>query len=213
MTNTREQMLARLRTNPLGEVPAPELEVRRFAWSLDEAVEKFELMLKAVRAEVYHVGHDWPCLLAEQLTQAGARNLYYGPEGPLSQRLTRGWPETGPQLAALDRPIEETRETLFDQADAGFTSCVAGIAETGSLVLWPTPAEPRLLSLVPPIHCVLIERDQIRSTLHELIVQESWCKGMPTNALLISGPSKSADIEQTLAYGVHGPERLLVLIQ
>ncbi len=36
---------------------------------------------------------------------------------------------------------------------------------------------------------------------------------MPTNALLISGPSKSADIEQTLAYGVHGPKELLVLVR
>ncbi len=40
----------------------------------------------------------------------------------------------------------------------------------------------------------------------------SGASGMPTNALLISGPSKSADIEQTLAYGVHGPAQLLVLL-
>ena len=41
---------------------------------------------------------------------------------------------------------------------------------------------------------------------------QGWAQGMPTNALLISGPSKSADIAQVLAYGVHGPRSLLVLI-
>ena len=41
---------------------------------------------------------------------------------------------------------------------------------------------------------------------------QNWAAGMPTNALLISGPSKTADIEQTLAYGVHGPKELIVLI-
>jgi len=79
--------------------------------------------------------------------------------------------------------------------------------------LWPTPAEPRLLSLVPPIHCVLLDASRLFSTFHELLVREDWRSQMPTNALLISGPSKSADIEQTLAYGVHGPARLIVLLR
>jgi L-lactate dehydrogenase complex protein LldG len=42
--------------------------------------------------------------------------------------------------------------------------------------------------------------------------EQGWAQAMPTNALLISGPSKTADIEQTLAYGVHGPKRLIVLV-
>ena len=93
------------------------------------------------------------------------------------------------------------------------TSCRGAIAETGSLVLWPTPEEPRLLSLVPPIHCVLLDATQIRSTFAELSVEQGSSQGMPTNALLISGPSKSADIEQTLADGVHGPKELIVLVR
>ena len=70
------------------------------------------------------------------------------------------------------------------------------------------------MSLVPPIHAVVLEADRIRSTFHEFLVEEDWVgRGLPTNALLISGPSKSADIEQTLAYGVHGPKEFLVLIR
>lgn len=81
------------------------------------------------------------------------------------------------------------------------------------MVLWPSPAEPRLLSLVPPIHCLLLDAGGICTTLHELIVNQGWAAAMPTNALLITGPSKSADIEQTLTYGVHGPARLIVLVR
>lgn len=43
-------------------------------------------------------------------------------------------------------------------------------------------------------------------------MEQDWAHHMPTNALLISGPSKTADIQQTLAYGAHGPSELVVLL-
>ena len=109
--------------------------------------------------------------------------------------------------------IEAWKSELFQQMDAGFTGCRGAIAETGSLILWPDQAEPRLLSLVPPIHCVLLQADAIYSAFAEAIEAQGWTEeGMPSNALLISGPSKSADIAQVLAYGVHGPESLLAMV-
>ena len=62
------------------------------------------------------------------------------------------------------------------------------------------------------MHIALLEADRLYENFAELIEQENWAQGMPTNALLISGPSKTADIEQTLAYGIHGPKQLLTLI-
>jgi L-lactate dehydrogenase complex protein LldG len=44
------------------------------------------------------------------------------------------------------------------------------------------------------------------------MTSERWAEAMPTNALVISGPSKTADIQQTLAYGAHGPRELIVLL-
>jgi len=227
MTDARTNILARLRAHRTEPLPLPEVPTRRFDWDQAERVVRFRHMIEAVRAEVHEVGADWPARLAALLRQKGAANLRYGPEGPLAAELTAGWPgdDDAPTLIPHVQTIEDCREDLFGATDAGVTSCRAAIAETGSLVLWPTPAEPRLLSLVPPIHCVLLRRAQVVSTLHELMNDEAWsgeqadskargsgASGMPTNALLISGPSKSADIEQTLAFGVHGPAQLLVLL-
>ena len=213
MTDSRDAILARLRQGESTPVSEPDLPVRRFDWTSAEKLERFQRMLESVRAQVRIVGEDWPGVLASLLSAAGAANLRFGPQGPWANALLAGWPSDGPTLIPHDQPIEDCREALFDETDAGFTSCLGGIAETGSLVLWPNPAEPRLLSLVPPIHVALIEAHQIHSTLHEMMSEQGWSRSMPTNALLISGPSKSADIEQTLAYGVHGPASLMVLIK
>ena len=96
--------------------------------------------------------------------------------------------------------------------DAGITSTIGAIADTGAVVLWPTPAEPRTLSLVPHTHFAVVDAKKIYASMAEIMAQENWAAKMPTNALFISGPSKTADIEFTLAFGVHGPKELVVLI-
>ena len=116
-----------------------------------------------------------------------------------------------PRLVAYDRPVEQMKERLFNEMDAGFTTTRGGIAETGGLIVWPSPQEPRLMSLVPPVHLALLDTDAIYDTFWDALRSQGWAAGMPANALLISGPSKTADIEQTLAYGVHGPKRLVVV--
>jgi len=98
-------------------------------------------------------------------------------------------PGTLPELVPYDRPVEELKGALFTDIDAGFTAVRSAIAETGSLVLWPSPEEPRLLSLVPPLHIALLRSAAIRETFLETIREEGWALGMPANALLISGPN------------------------
>ncbi|MDX7783089.1 LUD domain-containing protein [Aeromonas caviae] len=104
------------------------------------------------------------------------------------------------------------KEALFDQMQAGITHCAGAIADTGTLVLLPDGGEPRTLSLVPPCHIALLAASTIADNLAGLVAAGRWQQAMPTNLLLVSGPSKTADIQQTLAYGAHGPSRLLVVL-
>ena len=68
------------------------------------------------------------------------------------------------------------------------------------------------MSLVPPIHFVVVEASAISISFEEVLEKERWSERMPTNIVLVSGPSKTADIELVLSYGVHGPQELIVFI-
>jgi L-lactate dehydrogenase complex protein LldG len=214
MSNQRERILARLAGGRAAAPPPASFAIRRFDWGPRELFQRFEERMTAVRGEVQRVGADWPTTLRALLAERGAANLLYGPGSETGDALEAGWPASeGPSLVPYAESVESFRAALFDSIDAGLTGCRGAIAETGTLVLWPDAREPRLLSLVPPIHVVLLHATAIRSTLAELIDEQGWARGMPTNVVLVSGPSKSADIEQTLAYGVHGPKELIVLVR
>ena len=116
------------------------------------------------------------------------------------------------QILRYEQPIATWQDQLFDGVDASLTLAKSAIAETGSLVLWPTPEEPRLMSLVPSVHFVLLDVATIHPDFYSAMTAEGWKDHLPTNALLICGPSKTADIQQTLAYGAHGPRELVVLL-
>ncbi|MGB9585991.1 MAG: LutC/YkgG family protein, partial [Anaerolineales bacterium] len=90
------------------------------------------------------------------------------------------------------------------------TTAVAACAETGSLLLSSYPASPLTASLLPATHLVILNQDQIVATLSELLRHPSIQKA--SSSVLISGPSRTADIEMTLTIGVHGPAQLIVFL-
>jgi L-lactate dehydrogenase complex protein LldG len=228
----RERILGRLRAAAPGHPPPPpELAGTAFlaakAWPPAERIARLRRCMEAVKAEfVEATAATWPAAARELLRAAGARTLWAGGGSPLAAPLAAAWaawaaseaseaPEDiggAPELVLYDRPVEELKASLFATADAGITTCLGGIAETGGLILCPSPREPRLLSLVPPIHLVLLDPARIWDTFWHAVRDLGWSRSIPPNALVISGPSKTADIEQTLAYGVHGPKRLVVLL-
>ena len=71
---------------------------------------------------------------------------------------------------------------------------------------------PRTLSLVPPIHICLLDARRLYPSLQAALAAARWHEAMPSNLIFISGPSKTADIQQTMAYGAHGPRELVVLL-
>lgn len=216
--SSRDAILQRLRHRTGGELTAPECDfsvLDRPEWSTAEKLDMFEQTIESVHGEVHRTTEaGWIDRLAEILQTRGAQTLLIAKDheiGKALQSATKGR-EDLPQLVIYDEPVKSWQDSLFSEVDAGITSTRGGIAETGSLILWPTVDEPRLMSLVPPIHIAVLKASELYTTFHQAMQAQNWAAGMPTNALLISGPSKTADIEQTLAYGVHGPRELIVLV-
>ncbi|MDO6763061.1 lactate utilization protein C [Agarivorans sp. 1_MG-2023] len=116
------------------------------------------------------------------------------------------------KLSVFEQNFEQHKSDLFNNTSVSLTGCDAGIADTGTLVLKPSAEEPRSLSLLAPCHVAVIKASQIVDNFALLMAQQQWHHGLPSNVVLISGPSKTADIQQTLAYGAHGPSELIVIV-
>jgi L-lactate utilization protein LutC len=95
--------------------------------------------------------------------------------------------------------------------DCGLTDVYAAVAETGSLVVRPSAEHGRLLSLVPPVHVAIVEPRLIVADLVDLM-QKLSRETKRTGATLITGPSKTSDIEGNLVTGVHGPKLVQVFV-
>jgi L-lactate dehydrogenase complex protein LldG len=86
-----------------------------------------------------------------------------------------------------------------------------GLADTGSVVLMASPDEPRARSLLPEVHISLLREERILPGLDELFAALGG--ELPSALAIVTGPSRSADIEQSLTVGVHGPgEEHVVLL-
>ena len=154
---------------------------------------------------------QWMAELQRRLSGQGVSRLLCGDNAQghaLQQYLNTNLPSLQADIyaAAVAKP------ELFMQVDAGFSVASGALAETGSLVVSTGPQEPRTLSLVPPLNIVLVKQSQLRANFSAWVAEGMMPDMMPTNLLLISGPSKTADIQQTLAYGAHGPKSLIVLM-
>jgi L-lactate dehydrogenase complex protein LldG len=216
--SARNDILARLRAAPAGErVPLPDVDAWYAAASRDERapLERFRANIEAAHAEVHDTdAAAWPALLCRIAAAKGVQRLLVGNDSAEAKALAAlpACTEGGLQLMPYYAPAKNWRNDLFDGIDAALTPAKSALADTGSLILWPDAGAPRLMSLVPPIHFVLLDAAAVHTDLHAAMKAERWADGMPTNALVISGPSKTADIQQTLAYGAHGPREVVVLI-
>ncbi|WLT33493.1 lactate utilization protein C [Geothrix sp. PMB-07] len=218
-STARAAILGRLRAAG-GSAPLPPLDLavlERRHWPARERMERLRKGMEAVHTEFLEATpEDWTAVIQSFCAREGLKNLLYGPGSEAGTRLAADWVADqgagGTQLMPYDRPVESFKDELFNGVEAGFTGTVGGVAETGGLLLMPDAAEPRLLSLVPPIHLALLRASTIQDSFWSAVKALGWGRSLPPNALMISGPSKTADIEQTLAYGVHGPKRLIVVL-
>jgi L-lactate dehydrogenase complex protein LldG len=90
------------------------------------------------------------------------------------------------------------------------SEAIYGLADTGSVVLAASPREPRSRSLLPDVHVTLLREDLILPGLEELFA--ALGAELPSALAIVSGPSRSADIEQSLTIGVHGPGEVHIVL-
>ena len=98
------------------------------------------------------------------------------------------------------------------KADIGITSADYVLAETGTLVMLSSGHEERLVSLLPPVHMAIVPRSRILANLDELLTLLPKPAEQTSSMVLITGPSRTADIEQILVRGVHGPGEIYTVI-
>lgn len=96
--------------------------------------------------------------------------------------------------------------------DVGITSADYALADTGSLVIFTESLEPRLLSLLPPCHIAVIESSRIVPSLDDVLRLRPLPGDRSSAMVVITGPSRTADIEMRLVRGVHGPGEIHVII-
>jgi L-lactate dehydrogenase complex protein LldG len=175
-------------------------------------IDALEAAMRMSRADVWRAtAEEWPAQLAAKLVAHGVKRLLLDKPAAEGAALAGALPADMESLAFAG-PLEAWKGELFSTIDAGFTVARSGIAATGTLILAPDAGTPRTVSLVPPLHIALVYADTLHATLHDAARAERWGDGMPSNLVLASGPSKTSDIQQTLAFGAHGPRWMWVVI-
>ncbi len=205
---TQEQFLGRIRAalGRTGDPPESEpslpppgdLEVSRVVARGEDLVARFLLSVEQAKMVPHRVADaDSLARCIVQIAQAAGARSAIMPE--------EDWPGRDAVAAALgqagvERLSADDRDAAF-AADIGITGVEAGIAETGSMVLASGGGRRRLASLAVPIHIGVVQAAGIVPDLLDVWGQAP----MPASAVLVSAPSKTADIELTLVMGVHGP--------
>jgi len=219
MIAAREQILASVR-RALGRDQAPigavSVQMRlaqrergpqpaRSRGTQDELVERFSAMAREVSATIESVASEEsvPAALADFLSRENLPARLVA--SPALQHLN--WSE---------RPLLELRFGPPEDKDlVSLTPSLAGIAETGTVMLVSGPETPSTLAFLPAVHVALLRKRDIVGAYEEgwQRIRAASAEGKPPRSVnFITGPSRTADIEQTLLMGIHGPRNLHIIL-
>ncbi len=195
----REACEARLKTHPRNLIPA------RSKLPHAEQVALFVRMAEAVKATVARVDkdEDVPEAVVQYLKgQNLPSDVVMAPDPALDRY---GW--AGQKMLAI------RRGKPADADQVGVTGALCGIAETGTLMMASGPEHPTTLNFMPETHVVVLRADQMVGAYEEgFDLLRARGSTLPRTVNLITGPSRTGDIEQKIELGAHGPRRLHIVI-
>ena len=121
--------------------------------------------------------------------------------------------EISNQLNSFGIPFQHSSE-LSKNIEVGITGCEFLIAHTGSVMVSSVQKGGRQMFVYPPVHIVIANKNQLVGYLDEAYagIREKYKSDFPSQIVLITGPSRTADIEKTLVLGAHGPRELRVFL-
>ncbi len=206
---SRDEILGRLR-------PQLREAFRPTPWSplpaTEELAARFSQMLTAAHGEVHHAP-DWAAavtLVGELAAGLAARQVVVNGEAALQAVDWAGrWPAIS--WHRVGRSADDLR-AVCQSADLGLSLVDAALAETGTVVIASGPGRSRLATLLPPVHIALVPTTSLLPDLFHWSAGRGEPSAWPAAVTFISGPSKTADIEQTMAIGVHGPQRFIAIL-
>ncbi len=205
--DAREEILSRLnKQNKESELP-PAWQSRR---QYDDLAQQFVDRLTANKGEVYRASslEEGLARIGRLLTELKARKVVANAEPPfVGVDLPARWPDIDWYI--VDQNHGDLR-AFCAGADVGLSGADVALAETGSLIINSGPGKSRLATLLPTVHLALVPTSCLTTDIF------TWTAARqdppPANMVIVSGPSKTADIEQTMAVGIHGPKRFIAVL-
>lgn len=189
--------------------------------TVSELIARFTEEASAVRAQVYLVSDKLQLVarIGEICRSVGATEVALSDSGFIAemnlpeQLAAQGLSLFAPHAAAIDH---EQMVTRLANCGVGLTAADYAIAETGTIVLSSDEPNGLLVSLLPPVHIALVRRSQIAASLDDVIgkigTERVGRQDASRSVTLITGPSRTSDVELVLSIGVHGPKELHVII-
>ena len=205
-TTAKEKMLKKIRQALLQKRDNPHPDFEDSALYLDEEESldiTFARELTQVSGKFIYCDGEISILenLIALVEELGITKLYAWEQAVISLLNTYGFPVM-------------TTDADFENAEVGITTCEALIARNGSVLVSNANTAGRRLSIFPPIHIVFAKASQLVLDIrHGLtLVKEKYNNELPSMVSLITGPSRTADIEKMLVLGAHGPKELIVFL-
>lgn len=203
MSTAREEIFKKLSTSVHPVPEPPDFEQQVFPPVISPLEQAFKSQLEAINGKVFIFESETELFnaLKTQLLQFHVESIFCSE------------PVVMKNLIQFDIDFNEYADAVKNM-EVGITGCEFLVAQTGSVMVSSAQGGGRQMNIFPPLHIIIANKNQLVATLEEAysMIQQKYADGLPSQIALITGPSRTADIEKTLVLGAHGPGELWVMI-